>query len=116
MSFLGADTKAELIDAEYPIFERVNDERLRSLMMLIAGCDVYPSRRKNVGITTLSKIIDAFKETSQKGDDESALLDHLVEVMKKEFKPRLSQEIKDVYNDESDEFADIEAEEVVQAH
>jgi len=116
MTFLGAGTKAELIAAVHPIFEQVNDDRLRSLMMLISGCDVFPSGLKNVGITTLSKTIDEFKKAACDPEDETALFEHLVEVMKKEFKPRLIEEIKEVYADEADAFADVEAEEVVQAH
>lgn len=116
MAFLRADTKAELIAAAHPIFEGVNDDRLRSLMMLITGCDVYPSGRKNVGIATLSKTIDEFKENAHNQQDETALFEHLLGVMKQEFKPRLIEEIKEVYGNESEAFADTEAEEVVHTY
>ena len=113
MKYVGADSKAELIAAVHPIFEGVNDDRLRSLMMIIAGCDVYPSGLKNVGIPTLSKTIDTFKKTAVDPQDETALFEHLVGVMKKEFKPRLIEEVKEVDGEDSEAFADSEAEKIV---
>jgi len=60
--------------------------------MLICGCDVYCPGLKGTGIATVSKHISTFKETSDDLQNETKLFEYLLEIMKKEFKPRLNNE------------------------
>mmetsp|Transcript_2837 Transcript_2837/g.5150 ORF Transcript_2837/g.5150 Transcript_2837/m.5150 type:complete len:472 (-) Transcript_2837:1596-3011(-) len=52
--------------AEHPIFEGVSDRKLRALMALILGCDVYPKGMSGVGAKSLADIVNikypAFKK------------------------------------------------------
>mmetsp|Transcript_5746 Transcript_5746/g.10889 ORF Transcript_5746/g.10889 Transcript_5746/m.10889 type:complete len:233 (+) Transcript_5746:256-954(+) len=89
MNYVGAESKVQVIPAEHPIlFEGICDDRLRSLMMVLVGCDVFPCGVKNVGIPTLAKIVRKFRTTSSTlAYNEAALFEYLLEVLKKEFKP-----------------------------
>ena len=71
---------------------------LRALMMLIVGCDVYYPGLKDCGYSKLAGIINKFKKNADT-QDESMLFKHLVGIMKEEFKPRLVEEIKDIFLD-----------------
>ena len=70
------------------------------MMMLICGCDVYSPGLKGTGIATVSKHIKTFKETPDDPQNEAQLLDYLLEIMKKEFKPRLKKQSHELSADE----------------
>jgi hypothetical protein len=113
MNYVGAESKVQVIPAEHPIFEGICDDRLRSLMMVLVGCDVFPCGVKNVGIPTLAKIVRKFRTTSSTlAYNEAALFEYLLEVLKKEFKPTLIQEATEVSREEAEAVADGEAEEI----
>lgn len=69
MKHIPDQSKAELVDAECPIFEGVKSRKLRALMMIACGCDVYPSGIKGVGPKTLKKkYLDKIDENLSEGD------------------------------------------------
>ena len=113
MGFLQPNTNASIKLAEFPIFEGVTNIRLRALMMVILGCDVYPSGYRGFGLKTLSKKI---KESQSADNDE--LYEYLVKMMKKAFEPRLIEIAKErgVRKEELDTTATADAEEVVQTY
>lgn len=91
LDILGSETKAKLVPASHPIFEGLKDDRLRALMMIIIGCDVFPSGRKGVGVPTLTTRIQLVNTTFHLGlqsqDDAITFLhQQLMEYMKLEFK------------------------------
>ena len=116
LKFIPDGSNAKMVDAENPIFQGISDHWLRALMMVILGCDVYTSGLKGCGITTLSKHISACNNTEDTLKDESVLFQHLLQITKKEFKSRLIDIIIEIYGKESENFADIEAVEVVQTY
>jgi len=56
--------------AAYPLFENVTDRKLRAVMALILGCDVYGKGLEGVGAKTLSDMINIeypkFNETAKR--------------------------------------------------
>ena len=113
MGFLQPSTKASVEVAEFPILDGVTNVRLRALMMLLLGCDVYPSGCKGIGLAQLSKKIEESQATN-----ENALYEYLIGMMKKEFQHRLMAmaEKKGVEKKMLKATADAEAEEVVQTY
>lgn len=65
MTYLPKETNAKLIDAECPLFDGVKSPRLRALMMVILGCDVYGPGMKGVKAKKLVPLIESFKATSE---------------------------------------------------
>ena len=69
--FLSEATKerTKVMSAKFPIFEEVTDRKLRALMCLYLGCDVYPKGLTGVGAKKLSDMINVkfpkFKEKHQ---------------------------------------------------
>ena len=55
MTYLGKDSAAQFTVASNPLFDGVANPRMRALMMIILGCDVYPGI-KQVGGQTLRKM------------------------------------------------------------
>ena len=51
------DSKAILTRVEYPIFDGVKSNRLRALMMLCLGCDVYLPGMKGIRAAKLAELI-----------------------------------------------------------
>ena len=60
LKFVSEEKKQTLIftPAEYPIFEGVLDRKLRAVMALFLGCDVYLKGLEGVGPKKLSDIIN----------------------------------------------------------
>lgn len=114
MTYIGTESKAQLVPAEHPIFEGISNDRLRSLMMVIVGCDVFPSGVKNIGIPTLARTVSLFRSSSLDSPtyNEAALFERLVAMLKKEFKPILIKEASEVSREEAEAVADGEAEEI----
>ena len=80
-------SNAKIVPAVYPIFESITNIRVRAVMMLICGCDVYVNGLNGTSLATLSKQIHSFKNVSTDPNDEEKLLKYLIEIMKNEFKP-----------------------------
>ena len=92
-----AGSNATLVPADLPIFDNVKNHRLRAVMILICGCDVYTSGLKGTSITSLSKHISLFKTNSTASQcEEAKLLDYLTDIMKSEFKPQLIEEVNEI--------------------
>ena len=86
---LPEESKAVLKDAKCPIFEGVKSRKLRALMMVAVGCDVYPSGISGVGPATLKKqYLDKLKKKMPECDrtDEAKLYDALLGMVVKESK------------------------------
>lgn len=64
MQFLGKDTVATFTQASIPLFDGVSNPRMRALLMLMLGCDVYCPGMKGVGGTILMKMIQQFEHKS----------------------------------------------------
>ena len=64
MKYLPAVSKnaAKIVDAECPIFENVKSMKLRALMMVALGCEVYKPGIVGVGPKTLKKKNDNLKD------------------------------------------------------
>ena len=58
MSMLPPKSGAQFKPAMKPIFDGIQCPRLRALMMVILGCDVYVSGMVGVSVATLSKMIE----------------------------------------------------------
>eukprot|EP00956_Cyclotella_meneghiniana_P003620 scaffold4429_cov81-Cyclotella_meneghiniana.AAC.4 len=58
MTYLSPDAeqRIQFLPAKHPVFEGINDRKLRSLMCLFLGCDVYGGM-KGVGLKSLEDII-----------------------------------------------------------
>jgi hypothetical protein len=92
LSFLGDESsnRVQLKDAVCPIFENVKSRKLRALMMVALGCDVYKSGINGAGPKTLRKILDKLKDTIERTNAEldreetifKALLEHTATVTK----------------------------------
>eukprot|EP00956_Cyclotella_meneghiniana_P040674 scaffold202164_cov66-Cyclotella_meneghiniana.AAC.2 len=67
MSYIPSDSKAKFTPAQYPLFDGKESHRLRALMMVILGCDVYKSGMKGVGVPKLNELI---KNIGDKTEDE----------------------------------------------
>lgn len=65
MKYLPKETKARLIKAECPLFDGIKSPRLRALMMLILGCDVYGPGMTGIKAKRLVTLIESFKATSE---------------------------------------------------
>lgn len=50
--------QVKLFEAKCPIFQGVKSRKLRALMMVALGCDVYKQGIKGVGATTLKRAMD----------------------------------------------------------
>jgi hypothetical protein len=61
MSFLPGESKATFSPAEFPFFEGVMHHRLRALIMLILGCDVYKCGMKGVGAKKLADFMEKIR-------------------------------------------------------
>lgn len=61
MSMLPPKSGAQFKPAMKPIFDGIQCPRLRALMMVILGCDVYVSGMVGVSVATLSKMIEKKK-------------------------------------------------------
>jgi len=65
MKFLSNESKAVFKPAEFPIFDGVESPRLRALMMVMMGCDVYLAGTKGIRVTKLADLIKAINATSE---------------------------------------------------
>lgn len=54
--------QVKLFEAKCPIFQGVKSRKLRALMMVALGCDVYKQGIKGVGATTLKRAMDKLKD------------------------------------------------------
>ena len=59
LSFLSVEDRAQTTfrPAKFPIFDGISDRKLRALMSLILGCDVYPKGMPGVGAKSLAEIV-----------------------------------------------------------
>lgn len=85
LGFIGDESlnRVELKDAACPIFENVKSRKLRALMMVALGCDVYKFGIVGAGPKTLRKMLDKLEDalTISDGQDKedalfTALLNH----------------------------------------
>ena len=65
MKYLPKETNAVLNKAECPIFDGIQTPRLRALMMLILGCDVYGPGMKGTKAKKLVPLIESFQTTTE---------------------------------------------------
>jgi hypothetical protein len=73
MSLLPKKSSARFKPASHAIFDGITSPRLRALMMVILGCDVYLSGMNNVSVNTLAKMIDKEKRAMAEHYSEEAL-------------------------------------------
>lgn len=68
MEYLSDESKksVQLTDAKYPIFEGVESRKIRALMMVMLGCDVYGPGMKSIGPPKLAKELKVVKERLSK--------------------------------------------------
>ena len=85
LQFVGNESlgRVELKDAACPIFENVKSRKLRALMMVALGCDVYKKGIKGIGPKKLKQLLDKLEDevTISIGADKeeslfTALLNH----------------------------------------
>ena len=65
MKHLPKDHKAMLVEAKCPIFDGVDLPRLRALMMVMLGCDVYSQGMKGIGASKLATLITSHNNMSE---------------------------------------------------
>ena len=58
MNHLPPDSEAKLVEAPYPVVENVKCPRLRCLMMVACGCDVWPKGINGLGPAKLMKELE----------------------------------------------------------
>ena len=68
-------------NASCPIFEGVQSRKMRALMMVTLGCDVYGPGVKGVGPPRLVQILNQLKETITSVDDASILDERLFKAL-----------------------------------
>ena len=59
MSYLPSDSKAKFKPAVHLLFDGIQSHKLRALMMVILGCDVYKSGMKGIGPAKMNDLIKA---------------------------------------------------------
>eukprot|EP00956_Cyclotella_meneghiniana_P043052 scaffold251008_cov83-Cyclotella_meneghiniana.AAC.1 len=86
MEYLSDESKksVKLTDAKYPIFEGVESRKIRALMMVMLGCDVYGPGMKSIGPPKLAKELKVVKERLSKHNQQisddafyNALIQHV---------------------------------------
>ena len=92
MKHLPKKHKAKLVEAKCPIFDGIQTPRLRALMMIILGCDVYSQGMKGFGASKVAKLIASYNNIS-----EQQLYANLFDKLKTTNK--LSPEVIDTYID-----------------
>jgi len=92
MKHLPKKHKAKLVEAKCPVFDGIETPRLRALMMIILGCDVYGQGMKGTKASKLATLISTYNTTS-----EQQLYANLFEKLKTTNK--LSPEVIDTYID-----------------
>ena len=78
--------KVQLVDAVCPIFEGVKSRKLRALIMVALGCDVYKSGIKGAGPKKLKQQMDKLKadmNTEEANDEEKFFHKMMKHVAKK---------------------------------
>lgn len=65
MKHIATDSKAKFVQAENPVFDGVKNHRLRALMMIVLGCDVYKSGMTGVLSSKLKEMIALARATSE---------------------------------------------------
>ena len=95
MQFLGNDSTATLTKASVPLFDGVTNPRMRALLMLMLGCDVYQPGMERVGGITLLKMINGYEHKSSD--------DKLFQFLRDQFMKtnKLSEDAVDTYIDAS---------------
>jgi hypothetical protein len=97
MSLLPPKSGAKFKPATKPIFDSVQCPRLRALMMVILGCDVYVSGMNDVSVATLAKMMDKTKRELADTFTEGMLFASLRQQLMD--KNELSSEVVDTYID-----------------
>ncbi|KAL7428460.1 hypothetical protein ACHAXH_002655 [Discostella pseudostelligera] len=71
LQFVGNESlgRVELKDAACPIFENVKSRKLRALIMVALGCDVYKTGIIGAGPKMLRKLLDKLEETITNSDE-----------------------------------------------
>ena len=78
MKYLPNDSNATFEKAKCPVFDGVSDPRLRALMLLIMGCDVYLPGGKNFKLKKMFNFI----QTEMQDADEPTLFNALFDKLK----------------------------------
>jgi hypothetical protein len=78
-SYLSPESRARtnIVEAKFPLFDGVTDRKLRALLSLYLGCDVYVGGLYGVGPPKLQKIIDEEFPEHQQEDPSSTLFSFL---------------------------------------
>lgn len=92
MQHLSKKNNAKFHPAKHPVFDGIKDHRLRALIMLILGCDVYLSGMKGTKVTKLEQLIK-----SKNAATEDVLYQFLFDTFKT--KNGLTSETVDTYID-----------------